>query len=194
MFRRDEHTFARQFANAPTQHRTTPQGLVSACLDAAPHDALVHRLMYVDMKTWLVDDILMKVDKMSMAVSLEARAPFLDHKLVEFVATLPEDVKIGRHQTKWLLKKALADLLPAPIARRRKHAFRVPIGDWFRGQLRGYISAQLLAPHAAVGRYLGRERVQRLVHEHLHGQANHEQSLWTLLCFELWHRMFIADA
>jgi len=191
MFHRKEHTFARQFANSSTQHLTTLECLVSAYLDGGPRDALVHRLMYLDMKTWLVDDILMKVDKMSMAVSLEARAPFLDHKLMEFVVTLPEDLKIYGRQTKWLLKKAFADLLPERITRRRKHAFRVPTGDWFRGKLRAYISEQLLAPHSAVGRYLGREQVQSLVQEHLHGGANHEQSLWTLLCFELWHRMFI---
>jgi asparagine synthase (glutamine-hydrolysing) len=165
--------------------------LVSTYLDDGPRDALMHRLMYLDMKTWLVDDILMKVDRMSMAVSLEARAPFLDHKLVEFVATLPATLKISRFQTKWLLKKALAPLLPALILRRRKHAFRVPIGEWFRGKLRAYMSEQLLAPNTAVGRYLDRAQVQRLVQEHLDGKANHEHSIWTLLCFELWHRIFI---
>ena len=191
MLRCEERQLAHQCVDFPGQPLTTPEELVSTYLDDGPRDALMHRLMYLDMKTWLVDDILMKVDRMSMAVSLEARAPFLDHKLVEFVATLPATLKISRFQTKWLLKKALAPLLPALILRRRKHAFRVPIGEWFRGKLRAYMSEQLLAPNTAVGRYLDRAQVQRLVQEHLDGKANHEHSIWTLLCFELWHRIFI---
>ena len=181
--------------------RPEPERLVAAYLDGAPRDSatgrsplagsLLHRLMYLDVKTWLVDDILMKVDKMSMAASLEARAPFLDHRLIEFIATLPENLKVRHLGTKWLLKRAFKVILPEQILQRRKHAFNVPTRQWLRGELKAYMKARLLEPTAAVGRYINGERVRHLVKEHMDGRANHERALWTLLCFEEWHRIFM---
>src|SRR5439155_22998742 len=98
---------------------------------------IVHRLMALDMQTWLVDDVLTKMDKMSMAASVEARVPLLDHRLVEFVASLPLAVKL-RHGAKTLLKRAVAPLLPASTIRRRKHAFPVPLDQWVSGPLRDF--------------------------------------------------------
>jgi asparagine synthase (glutamine-hydrolysing) len=168
-----------------------PEQVVGEHLSAGPQDSLVHRLMYLDMKTWLADDILMKVDRMSMAVSLEARAPYLDHRLVEFIATLPQGLKVRGLQTKRLLRATAAELLPRSTARRPKHAFRVPVAHWLRGDLSEYMKTQLLAPDAAVLRYFDRAPIEALVKGHIAGTANHERRLWTLLCFESWHRTFI---
>jgi asparagine synthase (glutamine-hydrolysing) len=127
---------------------------------------------------------------MSMAVSLESRAPFLDHRLVEFVATLPQGLKVRGMGTKRALRSAAAGLMHGSTARRPKHAFRVPVAQWLRGDLRDYTEQQLLGPGSAVTRYFSRPHVDQLITSHNRGD-NHERKLWTLLCFENWHRIFI---
>jgi asparagine synthase (glutamine-hydrolysing) len=173
---------------------TLPDRVVSRYLSDGPQDSLIHRLIYLDMKTWLADDILMKVDRMSMAVSLEARAPFLDYRLVEFMATLPQQLKVSGLRTKRALRKTAEGLMPRSTARRPKHAFRVPVAQWLRGDLRHYVTEQLLAPGAAVPRYFDRAQIETLVSQHLDHHVNHERRLWTLLCFESWHRTFIDQS
>jgi asparagine synthase (glutamine-hydrolysing) len=170
---------------------TLPERVVSRYLSDGPQDSLIHRLIYLDMKTWLADDILMKVDRMSMAVSLEARAPFLDYRLVEFMATLPQQLKVRGLRTKRALRQTAEGLMPRSAARRAKHAFRVPVAQWLRGDLRHYVTEQLLRPGAAVTSYFERSQIQSLVSQHLDHGVNHERWLWTLLCFESWHRTFI---
>ena len=167
-----------------------PEALVSGYLNAHPGASLTHRLMYLDLKSWLTGDVLMKVDRMSMAVGLEARAPFLDHELVEFVATLPPQLKVGRGGTKHVLRAAFADL-PEVTTGRRKHAFQVPVGEWFRDGLRDYLMDTLLAPGGALNGVLRPEAIRALVAEHMRGQADHGRGLWVLLCLEVWHRLFI---
>jgi asparagine synthase (glutamine-hydrolysing) len=103
--------------------------------------------MALDMHTWLVDDVLTKMDKMSMAVSVEARVPFLDHRLVEFVASVPLAVKL-EHGAKTLLKRAAAPLLPPATIRRRKHAFQIPLGAWVSGPLKDFVRDTLLDQRA----------------------------------------------
>jgi asparagine synthase (glutamine-hydrolysing) len=170
---------------------TLPERVVSRYLSDGPQDSLIHRLIYLDMKTWLADDILMKVDRMSMAVSLEARAPFLDYRLVEFMATLPQQLKVRGLRTKRALRRTAEGLMPRSTARRPKQAFRVPVAQWLRGDLRHYVTEQLLKPGAAVTRYFDRSQIESLVSQHLDHGVNHERRLWTLLCFETWHRTFI---
>ena len=165
--------------------------LAAAFFPAEKDGSLLHRLMYLDIKTWLADDILHKVDKMSMATSLEARVPLLDHKLVEFVATLPAAIKLPGFQTKRLLKEAVKDLVPAEILHRRKHAFQVPIAEWFRGGLRELLRATLLSADRLRHGFFDAQEVQRLVAEHLEGRRDHNQCLWNLVCFQLWHEQFI---
>jgi asparagine synthase (glutamine-hydrolysing) len=147
--------------------------------------------MYLDIKTWLADDILHKVDKMSMATSLEARVPLLDHKLVEFVATLPAALKLPSFETKRLLKQAVRSLVPAAILDRRKHAFQVPVAEWFRGGLRELMKATLLSERCLDHGFFDSAEVRRLVAEHLDGRRDHNQALWNLVCFQLWHEQFI---
>jgi asparagine synthase (glutamine-hydrolysing) len=146
----------------------------------------VHDLMYLDFKTWLPDDVLVKTDRMSMAASIEARVPFLDHRLVEFTASLPAAMKVRSLGTKALLRRALRRDLPAATRRRPKRAFLVPLRRWLRGELRD-LASDTLTSAAARGRGLFRPAaVARLLHEQETGRADHSRALWTLLCLELW--------
>jgi asparagine synthase (glutamine-hydrolysing) len=121
-----------------------------------------------------------------MANALEARSPFLDRELVEYVAALPDDVKLRGRETKFILRRAFADLLPAAIGRRGKMGFGVPVGSWFRGELRDMVSDLLLAQNARYREMLDGRFVESLVQRHLSGRANLGPQLWTILCFERW--------
>jgi len=152
----------------------------------------VHDLMRADIATWLVDDVLMKADKMSMAASLELRTPFLDHQLVEFVTSLPEALKQPTPVTKPLLRAAMRSLVPDAVLQTRKHAFSVPIAEWLRDDLRD-TAAELLLPARSVDHgHVDRSVVRGLWDEHQAGARNHASVLWTLLCFETWyHQVFL---
>jgi asparagine synthase (glutamine-hydrolysing) len=157
---------------------------------AATTTEVVHRLMALDMHTWLVDDVLTKMDKMSMAVSVEARVPFLDHKLVEFVASVPLAVKL-RHGAKTLLKRAAAPLLPPSTIRRRKHAFQIPLHQWVSGPLAGFTRDILLDQRARARGWFDPKRVEALLGHNGRAPSRDGQSVWTLLCLELWAREFL---
>jgi asparagine synthase (glutamine-hydrolysing) len=152
---------------------------------------IVTRMQSVDTRLYLAEDILTKVDRASMAVSLEVRAPFLDPKVAEFAASLPCNYKLRGQKTKYILKKAIADLLPAAVARRGKKGFGVPVAEWLKLKLRP-LARDLLSPERV--RRAGvfdPVYVSRLQDEHERGIANHRKLLWTLLMFELWHESFI---
>jgi len=151
----------------------------------------LNQLMYMDIKTWLVDDILMKVDKMSMATSVEARVPFLDHKLVEFVSMLPPELKLRGVTTKYILKKILNGLLPKEILNRRKHAFKVPASKWFQQDLKFLAFEILLSQTAQKREYFDVKYIHQLINNHLEGKIDAGQKLWNLVCLELWHRIYI---
>jgi len=149
----------------------------------------------VDVKTYLPDDLLVKVDITSMANSLEVRAPFLDHLLMEYAASLPPSLKIRGAEKKYILKRAMADLLPAEILSRPKQGFIVPVDSWFRHALKEMAYDTLLDSRSAHRGYFRPGAVQRLLDEHQTGRRNWHRQLWTLLMLELWHRAFIdADA
>ncbi len=153
---------------------------------------LVHRLMALDLDGWFPDNILAKVDKMSMAHSLEAREPLLDHRLVEVMGTIPSRFKVRGLKTKILLKLVAERVLPPEVVHRRKHPFRVPIGPWLRGPLDG-LARELLAPEALRrDGYFDVARVSALLRAHREGQRDTNRQLWALLCFQLWHAIFIA--
>jgi asparagine synthase (glutamine-hydrolysing) len=149
----------------------------------------LNKQLHANFKSYLLDDLLVKMDRCTMANSLEARSPFLDRELIEFAATLPDDLKLHGRTTKVLLREAFADLLPADIAARGKMGFGVPLGTWFRGDLRGYLNDMLLGRDARYRTYLARDYVQTLVARHLSGQSNLGHQLWSLLCFEQWLRL-----
>ncbi len=146
----------------------------------------VHDLMRADLAVWLVDDVLTKADRMSMAASLELRVPFLDHRIVEFATALPEAFKQPFPRTKPLLRQAMRPLLPESVLGTRKRAFSVPIAEWLRGDLRAMAADQLLSPAHDHGLF-DRAQIRHLWDEHLSASRNHAVVLWTLLCFETWY-------
>jgi asparagine synthase (glutamine-hydrolysing) len=148
-------------------------------------------LLYIDSKTYLPGDILTKVDRMSMAVSLEARAPLLDHKLIEFVTRVPASMKMAGLETKHLFKRAIADLVPAEIVNRPKQGFGVPIQQWINQQLRQRIRDTLNDPRTLQRGYVSRSHVEVLLDEHERGRRDHAMALWSLLMLELWHRQYV---
>jgi len=151
------------------------------------------QMLYVDAKVWLPDDILIKADKMTMANGLELRVPFLDHKLVEFAATLPNASKIHGKGGKTLLRSAMRGVLPDAIIDRPKKGFPIPIRSWLRTSLRQFTRDQLLARDSACSRYVDRAETARLVQEHEQGRVDRSQEIWTLLVFEFWRRHFIEN-
>lgn len=153
--------------------------------DTAYANSLLDRTLYADQATYLAGDLLPKTDRMTMAHSLEARAPFLDSDWVEWTARLPERYKIRGMTTKWLLRTAYADLIPAEIAARDKQGFSVPVGVWLRNELRDW-ARQRLTGNAEFNRWIRPATVQRLLAEHDQGKVNHGKRLWALLMFALW--------
>jgi asparagine synthase (glutamine-hydrolysing) len=163
------------------------QGYFQNVTEADP----IGQLLYVNTKTYLPGDLLVKTDRMSMANSLEARCPLLDQELLEFAACIPTDLKLRRLITKYILKKAMKGLVPQEIIRRKKHGFGVPVGRWFRTDLKDHVRAVLLSSEALRRRYFNGSAIRRLVVEHQSGKRDHGHKLWTLLTFEIWHRIFI---
>ncbi|HEV2800020.1 MAG TPA: asparagine synthase (glutamine-hydrolyzing) [Pyrinomonadaceae bacterium] len=162
-----------------------------ALLEECDAEERIERMQYLDTKLYLAEDILTKVDRTSMAVSLEVRAPFLDRRLVEYAASLPLDYKLRGNTTKYILKRAIRPHLPAFVTRRGKKGFGVPVAEWLKGRLRP-LARDLLSP-ARLSRHglFDPDYVARLQDEHERGAANHRKLLWTLLIFELWHESFI---
>ncbi|HYX43146.1 MAG TPA: asparagine synthase (glutamine-hydrolyzing) [Pyrinomonadaceae bacterium] len=151
-------------------------------------------LLYLDSKTYLPGDILTKVDRMSMAVSLEARAPLLDHKLIEFVARIPASLKLHGTETKHIFKRAISDFVPAEILHREKQGFGVPIQQWINEQLRAQMHDTLTDERARTRGYVEPRYVAQLLSEHERGRRDHATPLWALFMLELWQRIFIDDA
>jgi asparagine synthase (glutamine-hydrolysing) len=152
---------------------------------------LVTRMQSVDTRLYLAEDILTKVDRASMAVSLEVRAPFLDPRVAEFAASLPCNYKLRGMKTKYILKKAVRDLLPGFVTRRGKKGFGVPVAEWLKFKLRP-LARDLLSPERVRrAGVFNPNYVARLQDEHERGVANHRKLLWTLLMFELWHESFV---
>ncbi len=168
--------------------RPGPLDLLRPHLERSDGASLLNRLLYLNLKTYLLDDLLVKMDRCSMAHGLEARSPFLDRALMEYVFTLPDSMKLRRGRTKVVLRRAFADLLPPEILRRGKMGFGVPLRAWFTGELREYLQDVLLARDARLRGYVDQEYVRLLHAEHLRGRHDHANRLWTLLTFEVWLR------
>jgi asparagine synthase (glutamine-hydrolysing) len=150
------------------------------------------RLQYLNFRTYLLDDLLPKMDRMTMAHALEARSPLLDRPLVEYVASLPDDFKLRVARGKVVLKQAVADLLPGETVRRRKHGFGVPVGAWFRRELRPMVEDTLL-DRPRLGRWLRVKAVHDVYRDHMSGRGDRGHQLWTLLTLELWLRAHRFD-
>jgi asparagine synthase (glutamine-hydrolysing) len=150
------------------------------------------RELYVDIKTYLVDDILTKVDRASMAVSLEVRVPLLDHKFMEFMAAIPSGLKLRDGQGKYLFKQAVRPTLGDEIVDRRKMGFSVPLEEWFRGPLKELTEDTLFAPDSFIRSVLDMDQVRRLWRSHLGGYGSFDSMIWAVLMLEQWGRNFLC--
>jgi asparagine synthase (glutamine-hydrolysing) len=147
---------------------------------------LLNRQLYADLSIYLADDILVKVDRMSMATSLETRAPFLDTDVMELAFSMPGDLKIRNGTRKYVLKQAVREVVPAEILQRRKEGFSIPMKNWLRHELKPLMTS-LLAPERLRRRGLFEPaEVSRLIDEHCARQANHAHLLFSLMVFEQW--------
>ena len=177
-------------AHRDTSGTMDPYAAQHALLRSTDAGSVLNQLLYVDLFTYL-HELLMKQDQMSMAASIESRVPFLDHPLVEFTATLPEQLKLRGRTTKYILREAMRDYLPAEILSRSKMGFPVPIGRWFRESYRGMIDEFVLGERAANRNLFDTAYVRLLANEHAGGGRDHTERLWALVNVEIWHRIFI---
>src|SRR5579862_4462391 len=146
------------------------------------------RMLYADLKIWLPDNLLLRGDQMTMAASIEERVPFLDHKLVELAAKIPSRLLIQGFQTKVLLRRALKPYLPQETLRRRKVGFTVPVGPWFKKELRTMVGDLVLSSQAKTRGYFSKASTEKFVHDHFDGIRDRQKQLWALVNFELWAR------
>ena len=155
------------------------------------HDT-VEELQYLDIKVWLPDNLLLRGDRLSMASGLEARVPFLDHRIIELAFSIPSGLKIKRLQSKYLVKRIAAKYIPRDIIYRKKVGFTVPIGTWFREDLRDLVVSYLTRGDSFCAGFVERSSIRRLVDEHIGGSRDNHKKLWILLNLELWRDSFIA--
>jgi asparagine synthase (glutamine-hydrolysing) len=158
----------------------------------ADTDNHLSRILYTDLKTYLPGDILVKVDRMSMAHSLEVRAPILDHQVIEFAATIPARLKYNRGEKKYILKQAFEKILPKEVLYRKKMGFSVPLADWFRGELKTYTAERLFGESSGVCNFFCRGPLERMWDLHQSEKRNYSTTLWSLLMFQLWYRRFMV--
>ncbi|MBS1850701.1 MAG: asparagine synthase (glutamine-hydrolyzing) [Acidobacteria bacterium] len=160
--------------------------------DSAPAGSHLERLLYLDVKTYLAGDILTKVDRMSMATSLEARVPMLDHVFVEWVAALPAEWKFRHGTRKYLLKKLAERVgVPRALLHRPKQGFQLPLEAWMKGEMKQKLYGLLLEPRTLQRGYFRPQAVQSMVEEHLRGRRDRSSVLWQMLVLELWQRNFL---
>lgn len=163
---------------------------IEGALQGAAFENAVAEGLFLDFRLYLPDDLLAKVDRASMACSLEVRTPFLDHRLIEFAAGLPAELKVRRFRLKSLLKKAVEPWLPREIVYRQKRGFSVPIARWLRRELRPTIDDLLSESRLKSAGLFNAAFVRRMVEVHQSGRADYRRPLWALLCFELWRKQF----
>jgi asparagine synthase (glutamine-hydrolysing) len=169
-----------------------PQNILFRYFEQAPADDPVSQMLYVDTKTYMTADILTKVDRMSMAASLEVRAPILDHVFVEWATGLPPEWKLRGRKQKYILTKLAERVgVPKEALYRRKQGFALPLVHWIRNELKELLMTVLLEPRTLQRGYFNPEGVRRLLEEHFSGRRVHSQRIWRLLMFEMWHRNFL---
>ena len=162
--------------------------------DAHPRTSALRRVLYYDQTSWLPDNLLERGDRMTMAASIEARVPFLDHRLAEFVSTLPDEWRVKGGTTKRVLREAARALLPADILTRRKIGFRVPVGEWLKGEMRDYLVEHLRSGRSLTRAWYDAKVLDRIIDQHASGRQAHDKLLWTLLNLEVWQRGHAAGA
>jgi asparagine synthase (glutamine-hydrolysing) len=173
---------------------TDPETRLAAHFDRYAQLPWASQMMRFDAETYLPEDVLTKVDRMSMAHSIESRVPLLDNEVIDFASSLPAALKIKNGRRKHVLKEVAATLLPRDILDRRKQGFGVPLGTWFRGGLRELFADTLLSRSSLQRGYFNGRFVRQLVDEHLSGQRDHTLRLWQLVVFERWHQLYVGGS
>lgn len=166
------------------------RGGESPQFDSAPGNSALRRVLYFDQTSWLPDNLLERGDSMTMAASIEGRMPFMDHELAGYVSRLPDEYRVRGRTGKWILREGVKKLLPEKILSRPKVGFRVPVSDWFRGPLKGYLEDHLSSQSSRTRQYFDQIALDRVLAEHAEGRKNHEKLLWSLLSLEVWHREY----
>jgi len=166
---------------------------MGAFINEMPQVPLVDRLLKTDVSNYLPYDLLVKVDIASMANSLEARSPLLDHKLMEFAARLPVQYKLKGTVKKYILKKYLEKSIPKQNLYRTKMGFAMPVGDWLRGKLKDLVTGTVLSEAALQRGYFNPQTVKTIVHDHVSGKKDYTYQVWSLLMLELWHQQFLKE-
>jgi asparagine synthase (glutamine-hydrolysing) len=149
------------------------------------------RVQYVDIKTYLPEDILVKVDRMSMAHSLEVRAPLLDQKLMEYVGSLPSNLKLKGKESKYIFKKMLEDRLPPNILYRKKQGFSIPLASWLRNEMRGFVEETLFSSRNGLSTFFNLKYIEDMWRRHLNGRQDDAYPLWGVMMFSLWQQKFL---
>lgn len=165
-----------------------------ANIDVEVSNSPLRRILAFDQMSWLPDNLLERGDRMTMAASLEARMPFMDHELAGFISSLSDEMRIRGKTSKWILRQAMKQLLPECVLDRPKVGFRVPVNTWFQGPMRDYLYEHLLGKGSCTIHYYKRSELERLLAEHVKGRQNHEKLLWCLLNLELWHQEYNLSA
>jgi asparagine synthase (glutamine-hydrolysing) len=155
-----------------------------------PRNSSLRSILYFDQTSWLPDNLLERGDRMTMAASIEARVPFLDHSLAEFVSALPDRFRVRGLRGKWILREAGRQLIPERILQRPKIGFRVPVHQWLRGEMRDFLRDHLQGGASRIRAYFDLRALDQVMVEHFEGRQNHEKLLWSLLNLEIWHRRY----
>jgi len=184
-----EKLYSDDFKKVANEHSNTKN--LSPYYRYTASDDLQTRMQYLDVKTWLVDDLLIKADRMSMAASLELRVPFLDHRFLEFSANMPSKYRFKGYENKYILKKAMEDFLPDEILYRKKQGFPTPLSIMFKGELYDYVSNIIDSDTAHNRGYFEPSQIKLLLEEHKTEKRDNHRVLWQLLVLELWHREYI---
>jgi asparagine synthase (glutamine-hydrolysing) len=170
----------------------SPEDFMVQTFRESGSDSPVNQMLFADVTGYLPGDLLPLTDRMSMTHSLEVRVPFLDHELLEYAASIPPEIKIRRLTKKYILKRVAARLLPKEILQKAKRGFSVPLSFWFRSELQSFVEERLAPARVAELGYFEPAYVSGLLREHVSGRANHENKLWALLIFSLWHDLYMA--
>jgi asparagine synthase (glutamine-hydrolysing) len=192
-FERDMPLLSKEF-RAMVHGGDDPQQLMYRYFAQAPAKDFISQMLYVDTKTYLVADILTKVDRMSMATSLEVRVPMLDHLFVEWVTGLPPKWKLRGTKQKYILRKLAERVgVPREALYRPKQGFSMPLIHWMRHELKDLVLTVLLEPRTLQRGYFDAKGVRQLLDEHFRGERDQSARIWRLLMFELWHRNFLEN-
>lgn len=169
------------------------EGIFQPYFESGKERDFLSQVLYCDIKNWLPDDLLVKVDRMSMATSLEARVPYLDHRMVELCISMPVHLKLSGFISKYILREAFSDLVPKKILKRKKQGFTIPLASYFRKELKDF-TCEILSQNSIAKRgYFNYNHIKHLLKEHFKGKRDYSREIWSLLVFELWAQAFIKN-